>query len=449
MTFFRASFGIITRTPSVSKSGKAGSPGSALRRSAYQRCTDEDEHKFSDKADELHSAGLMLPEGAKSFDGPQSLWEAAEAMEKRVDAQLARTLEIAIPHEVPEELRGEFREHMLSWLVEDHGFAVEWSRHVADHVFDDGTMRDTKNDHIHALISLRSLGADGFNPLKDRNFNSLMRKRNGREMREFIADRMNGFFDQHGIQAKVTADPKSQDAFRIEEAPKHIIQEIKRTKKQEHNNGLVQPKSTRAREFIRQRHSRKNTIRNARNAYAEHNEAQRELRAHTGSKEPDSSRNSADDIKRDLTEARPKPSDDRSRETDSQRAPERPGTASDTNRREKRGVGRGTVEGSPGRSDEPGRADRKTAVVAGNNPRETGKYRVDLQSCRRAIRNGKLQNAARQAKGFKSELADIAGATMPASPPPAASTISVTNMDAASFLAAWAAQQEQNRYKGA
>lgn len=258
MTFFRASFGIITRTPKAQRNGKMGKPGSALRRSAYQRCVNEGPYRFARKAHELVSHGIIQPAGSRAYASPKALWGAAEAMEKRVDSQLARTLEIAIPHAVPMHLRDQFAHHMLGWLAKDHGFAVEWSRHAANHLLNDGT--GTLNDHIHGQVSLRQLGPEGFSAKKDREFNTIMRKRNGREMRESIAERMNQFFERHDIAAKVTADPKSDDAFRIEEAPKAIIQQIRRHQNAR-NNQLPAPKlGPRAKDFIRARHAQKNAI---------------------------------------------------------------------------------------------------------------------------------------------------------------------------------------------
>lgn len=278
MSFFRAGFGIITRT------AKNGSPGSALRRSAYQRCVEEGEHDFSDKSHEFVSSEVMLPEGSPTdFQDPVALWSAAEAMEKRVDSQLARTFEISIPHEVPEDLRNDFARDMLSWLVQEHGFAVEWSRHKADHLFGP---KDTKNDHVHALISLRKLGPEGFDLKKDREFNSIMRARNGRNIRELIADKMNAFFERHSIAASVTADPITTDAFRIDVAKKSTIQEIKRKGK---DNGNL---SQTARDFIRARHAKKRAVADFKSAAHELKTARKSAEARNTNGRNDSPGNS-------------------------------------------------------------------------------------------------------------------------------------------------------------
>jgi hypothetical protein len=332
MTFFRASFGIISRS----------SGGSALRRSAYQRCTDEGEFEFSDKAHELVTSEVMLPENAPTdFKDPVTLWTAAEAAEKRIDSQLARTFELAIPHEVPEHLRNDFARDMLSWLTTEHGFAVEWSRHKADHVFG---KNDTQNDHVHAVVSLRSLGPEGFNAKKDREFNSLMRANDGRQVRKLFADRMNAFFERHSIAASVTHEPLKIDAFRIDTAPKKLIQEIKRNKD---NAANLSPT---ARDFIRARHAKKRAVADFQNAAQELKSARKSAEARNTNGRNDRSGNSERSPKTGLPD---------------QRAPGRTDRGSD--RKSGTGLGgnpaaSGHKSGSPGTSAAKGRGTIGTAL---------------------------------------------------------------------------------------
>lgn len=188
LSFYRVSFGVIKRTEG----------GSALRRSAYQRCAKGSTFDFSLKVSELAAFEVMLPLGAAAeMADPVKLWAAAEGAEKRKDAQLGRTFDIAIPNEVPDDLRNEFARELLQPMV-DRGFAVEWSRHKADGVFG-----DVENDHIHALVSLRQLGPGGFSATKDRDFNAMMTRNQGKVMRAEFADCMNTFFRENNIDASV------------------------------------------------------------------------------------------------------------------------------------------------------------------------------------------------------------------------------------------------------
>lgn len=223
MSFFRASFGIV---------GKSDG-GSALRRSAYQRCTISDGFDFSDKLNEFVHNEIMLPPGSpKNFTDSSTLWKSVEAAEKRCDAQLSRTIEIAIPHEVPENLRNDFAREILQPYV-DRGFGLEWTRHKAEHLFSDSSSNSsTENDHIHVQMTLRTISSSGLDAKKDRDFNTYMRTRNGRQAREDIAERMNNFFQKHNISANVDPGPKNET---VEDIPKKIINQIKRVKNDNSN----------------------------------------------------------------------------------------------------------------------------------------------------------------------------------------------------------------------
>ena len=64
-------------------------------------------HDFSNKPGVIHSE-VMLPDGTPAhLADREELWNAVEAAEKRIDAQLAREIEFAIPRELdkPEAIR--------------------------------------------------------------------------------------------------------------------------------------------------------------------------------------------------------------------------------------------------------------------------------------------------------------------------------------------------------
>lgn len=202
-----------------------GKGGSALRRSAYQRCAESENGKFdySDKADEFVHSEVMLPENAPDeFSDSDKLWQAAEDAENRVDAQVARTLDIAIQDEVPEHLWAGYARELMEFYV-DNGFAVEYSIQSSNSIF-----RNRANVHIHAMMSMREVTEDGFAKRKNRDFNQVMRKEGGHYMRRKGADTMNAFFDKHGIDAHVCPEQKEdRDAIKPV-MPKSIIRELTR-----------------------------------------------------------------------------------------------------------------------------------------------------------------------------------------------------------------------------
>ncbi|MER8880762.1 MobA/MobL family protein [Mesorhizobium sp. M0684] len=119
---------------------------------------------------------VLLPEGAPSELGSSdALWNAAEAMEKRKDAQLARELVLALPanqeldHDDRVELARSFAlEHFVS-----KGLAVQLDVHAPHGAESEG---ERANYHAHLLITTRRLGADGFAAKKARDLDPVIKR---------------------------------------------------------------------------------------------------------------------------------------------------------------------------------------------------------------------------------------------------------------------------------
>ena len=108
-----------------------------------------------------HSAvlfsGIFAPKEAPDWARDrEQLWNYVEAAEKRKDSQLAREIEIALPHELTDQQR--------QWLVIDfvretflrRGMVADVAIHAPDR---DG---DDRNYHAHILLTTREIGPDGF-----------------------------------------------------------------------------------------------------------------------------------------------------------------------------------------------------------------------------------------------------------------------------------------------
>lgn len=117
---------------------------------------------YSDDANELKHEEIALPEqvpswlssaiNGKSVAGAsEALWNAVDAYETRVNAQLARELIIALPEELT---RGEnidlVREFVRDNLT-SKGMIADWVYHEKDN-----------NPHIHLMTALRPLTEEGF-----------------------------------------------------------------------------------------------------------------------------------------------------------------------------------------------------------------------------------------------------------------------------------------------
>ncbi|TPJ37514.1 MobQ family relaxase, partial [Mesorhizobium sp. B2-7-1] len=139
---------------------KAGS--SAVASAAYRsasRLRDERierTHDFSAKRGVVHSE-VMLPQNApKAWNDRERLWNDAEAFEVRKDAQLAREVEFALPHELTQaqgiELARDFvqTEFVSGGMVAD--LNVHWDR------AEDGSAKP----HAHVMLTMRSVDENGF-----------------------------------------------------------------------------------------------------------------------------------------------------------------------------------------------------------------------------------------------------------------------------------------------
>ncbi|MEI9425977.1 AAA family ATPase [Mesorhizobium sp. Cs1299R1N1] len=159
--------------------------GSAVRSAAYngreaikaQRTGEVFYFKHRD-APEHHE--VLLPDGAPAeLSSSDALWNAAEAMEKRKDAQLAREIVLALP--ANEELGHDDRVELARSFAIEHfvskGLAVQVDVHAPHGAESEG---ERANYHAHLLITTRRLGEDGFAAKKARDLDPVIKRSAGR-----------------------------------------------------------------------------------------------------------------------------------------------------------------------------------------------------------------------------------------------------------------------------
>ena len=160
--------------------GRAARPGGAVRRSvvaaaAYrsgERLYDSSQKKWFefDKPDVIHTE-ILAPDQAPVADwvfDRQKLWNFVEQAEKRVDAQLAREIEITLPRELNKDqqialVRAFVRDEFVS-----KGMVADIAIHRPD--ASDGQ----EQPHAHVLLTLRRLDPSsptGFCATKERDWN--------------------------------------------------------------------------------------------------------------------------------------------------------------------------------------------------------------------------------------------------------------------------------------
>jgi ATP-dependent exoDNAse (exonuclease V) alpha subunit len=152
-------------------------------------------HDYSRMKNEAVFTGIYAPQDAPAWAiDRQLLWNAVEKAEKRKDAQVARDLTIALPHELtPEQNR---------WLVQDFvrenftrkGYVADVAIHAPS---EEGSVL---NIHAHIMVTMRVLGAENFAATKDRTMNSKEYLQGLRQSWEY---QVNRHLERHGHAARI------------------------------------------------------------------------------------------------------------------------------------------------------------------------------------------------------------------------------------------------------
>ena len=141
---------------SISRSAGRSIVAAAAYR-AGQRLTDERQgltHDYTRKQG-VEDAFIVAPDGADWVQDRNTLWNAAEAAEKRKDAKTGREYELALPAELDADARKELARDFARELVERYGVVAD----VAIH--EPGREGDNRNHHAHILTTTRTAGANG------------------------------------------------------------------------------------------------------------------------------------------------------------------------------------------------------------------------------------------------------------------------------------------------
>jgi hypothetical protein len=98
----------------------------------------------------------VIATGLVGWKGDQAtLWNSAEAAEKRSDARTAREVLVALPHELTPEQQTRLLRGFALHLRDRYGVAASWSLHAAPRGGDE------RNRHGHILITTRAVDDDG------------------------------------------------------------------------------------------------------------------------------------------------------------------------------------------------------------------------------------------------------------------------------------------------
>ncbi|MEM7641090.1 MAG: Ti-type conjugative transfer relaxase TraA, partial [Pseudomonadota bacterium] len=197
----------------IGRSSGASAVAAAAYRSA-SRLRDERiarSHDFTAKRGVVHSE-VLLPEGApEDLSDRERLWNEVEARELRRDAQLARELEFALPREMTEAQAIELARDFVQLEFVDRGMIADLNVHW------DRTADGLPKPHAHVMLTMRSVGEDGFG--------SKVREWNRTDLLERWRERWAGFANARLAELDIDAriDHRSLDAQGIGLEPQDKI----------------------------------------------------------------------------------------------------------------------------------------------------------------------------------------------------------------------------------
>lgn len=203
MASYRFSATVISR-----KTGRSALACAAYR--AASRLHDErhgEVHDYTRKRGCEH-AEIIAPEHAPEWvTDRERLWNEVEAAEKRKDAQLAREVQLSLPHELTAAQRLELVQSFVREEFVSRGMVADIAIHAP------GREGDDRNHHAHVMLSMREIDADGFGK-KAREWND---RGQLEHWREAWAEHQNRTLERHGHEARV--DHRSLEDQGIDREP--------------------------------------------------------------------------------------------------------------------------------------------------------------------------------------------------------------------------------------
>lgn len=150
----------------ISKSKGASAVAKAAYRSGQKLYNERTglTHDFTKKWGVKHSEIILCENAPAEYKDRAVLWNAVEKAEKNSNAQLAREIEFALPVEFDEPTRLEAAREFLQTFANE-GMCVDWSYHNKEF--------GTPNPHVHAMLTMRGIKADGTWDAKEKKVYSL------------------------------------------------------------------------------------------------------------------------------------------------------------------------------------------------------------------------------------------------------------------------------------
>src|SRR5580700_353356 len=179
----------------ISRANGSSALASAAYRSRsrlYDRRLDRD-HDFRNKSGVIHSEVMTPDDVPEELREREALWNAVEEAERRIDAQLAREIEFAIPRELSKDQAIEVARDFVEREFVDRGMIADLNVH-----WDIGADGQPK-PHAHVMLTMREVDENGFGA-KVREWN---RTKLLEHWREAWADHVNERLIELGLEARI------------------------------------------------------------------------------------------------------------------------------------------------------------------------------------------------------------------------------------------------------
>lgn len=153
-------------SPVQRSKGQSATGGAAYRSATLIRDERTGEtHDFRRKRGVVYST-ILAPEHAPGWVyDRKELWNRAERAEKRWDAQPARQILLALPHELADEERIDLVRSFVQEMFVSRGMVADVALHRPDR------HGDVRNEHAHILLTMRELDGGEFSAKKNRDWN--------------------------------------------------------------------------------------------------------------------------------------------------------------------------------------------------------------------------------------------------------------------------------------
>jgi ATP-dependent exoDNAse (exonuclease V) alpha subunit len=157
----------------------------------------------------------QMPEPGSWMTDRARLWNAAEEAETRRNSRVGREYTIALPHELPDEVRIDLARNLARNIADRHGVAVDVEVHRPGR-------GDERNHHAHLLATTRELDKHGFTRKATIERSTDMRRIIGlpptaseyRTLRAIWAESANERLRDAGLSARL--EPRSRRTLELE-----------------------------------------------------------------------------------------------------------------------------------------------------------------------------------------------------------------------------------------